>query len=82
MNINTHFRELRNNYFFVDVLNKSHAYARLHPDAKILHLGIGDVTMPLPVVLRYAAGAMSSGLYSGSGIRRVRTRIRAFFRLL
>ena len=48
MNINTHFRELRNNYFFVDVLNKSHAYARLHPDAKILHLGIGDVTMPLP----------------------------------
>lgn len=48
MNINTHFRELRNNYFFVDVLNKSHAYARLHPDARILHLGIGDVTLPLP----------------------------------
>ena len=48
MNINTHFRELRNNYFFVDVLNKSYAYARLHPDAKILHLGIGDVTLPLP----------------------------------
>lgn len=48
MNINTNFLQLKNNYFFIDVLNKSHEYARLHPDAKILHLGIGDVTLPLP----------------------------------
>lgn len=48
MNINTNFLQLKNNYFFVDVLNKSREYARLHPDAKILNLGIGDVTLPLP----------------------------------
>ena len=48
MNINTNFLQLKNKYFFVEVLNKSRAYAQLHPDAKILHLGIGDITLPLP----------------------------------
>ena len=48
MNSNTHFLQLKNNYFFIDVVNKSREYARLHPDAKLLHLGVGDVTLPLP----------------------------------
>lgn len=49
MQINTHFQQLPNNYLFKEIALRSKAYKDAHPDAHILHLGVGDVTRPLPL---------------------------------
>lgn len=49
MQINTHFQQLPNNYLFKEIALRSKAYKDTHPDAHILHLGVGDVTRPLPL---------------------------------
>ena len=51
MKINGHFSQLRNNYMFVDVMNRGKAYQALHPDKHLIKLGIGDVTRPLPAAV-------------------------------
>ena len=52
MKINKHFDDLVPNYLFADVARKTAAFAAAHPDARIIRLGIGDVTLPLaPVVV-------------------------------
>lgn len=48
MRVNTNFHQLENNYLFTDVLNKKQAYLQSNPQARLLNLGIGDVTLPLP----------------------------------
>ncbi|HEY8423305.1 MAG TPA: LL-diaminopimelate aminotransferase [Clostridia bacterium] len=46
--INGNFLKLANNYLFATVNNKANEYAKANPDKKIIRLGIGDVTLPLP----------------------------------
>ena len=48
MEKNSNFDKLENNYLFTEVLNRKQAYIAAHPDARVLNLGIGDVTLPLP----------------------------------
>ena len=48
MTINTHFQQLPDNYLFKEIALRTKAYKEAHPEAKILRLGIGDVTRPLP----------------------------------
>lgn len=48
MTINTHFQQLPDNYLFKEIALRTKAYRHAHPEAKILRLGIGDVTRPLP----------------------------------
>ena len=48
MNINTHLHQLQGNYLFTEIVNRTRAYEQSHPEARVLHLGVGDVTRPLP----------------------------------
>ena len=47
MKINAHYLELKESYLFSDIAKKTAAYKTAHPDADIIRLGIGDVTLPL-----------------------------------
>ena len=46
-NVNENFFELKNNHVFETVLKKKNEYIEKHPDCKLIHLGIGDVTLQL-----------------------------------
>ncbi|MHC4283846.1 MAG: aminotransferase class I/II-fold pyridoxal phosphate-dependent enzyme, partial [Planctomycetota bacterium] len=46
--INEHFLKLRAGYLFPEVSRRVRAYQEKNPGAKIISLGIGDVTQPLP----------------------------------
>ena len=48
MYINTHFQQLPNNYLFKEISYRVESFQQTHPDADILRLGVGDVTLPLP----------------------------------
>lgn len=51
--INENFLKLQKNYLFADIAQKVAAYKKAHPEAKIIRLGIGDVTRPLaPAVIK------------------------------
>lgn len=50
--INSNFLKIPKTYLFVDIARKVSAYQEANPDAKIIRLGIGDVTRPLaPAVI-------------------------------
>jgi LL-diaminopimelate aminotransferase len=48
--INENFLNLKQNYLFSDIANKVDVFKAANPDKKIVKLGIGDVTRPLPQV--------------------------------
>lgn len=48
MQINPHYSNLPGNYLFKEITNRAEAYLRSHPNDRLLRLGIGDVTRPLP----------------------------------
>lgn len=48
IHINDNFLKLQSNYLFADIAKKVAAYKEAHPDKKLIRLGIGDVTRPLP----------------------------------
>ena len=47
MRINSHYLELKDSYLFKNIAQKLGAFRESNPDADILRLGIGDVTLPL-----------------------------------
>ena len=49
MQINSHFQQLPNNYLFKEIVLRTKTYKDTHPEAKILRLGVGDVTRPIPL---------------------------------
>ena len=51
MQINTNLQQLKGSYLFTEIANRTQEYQQTHPDAHVLHLGIGDVTLPLPQVI-------------------------------
>ena len=48
ININENFGRIKQNYLFSDIAARVKAYKEKNPDADIIRLGIGDVTLPLP----------------------------------
>lgn len=46
--INDNFLKLKAGYLFPEIARRVNAYATEHPQAKVIRLGIGDVTEPLP----------------------------------
>ena len=51
--INENYLKLPGSYLFSTIAKKVKAYQETHPDADIIRLGIGDVTLPLaPAVIR------------------------------
>ena len=47
MQLNPHYAELNESYLFSTIAHKVDDYQKAHPDADIIRLGIGDVTLPL-----------------------------------
>ena len=47
MQLNPHYAELNESYLFSTIAHKVSAYQNANPDADIIRLGIGDVTLPL-----------------------------------
>ncbi len=48
MKINKHYLELENSYLFKTIAKKAADYKNEHPEADVIKMGIGDVTLPLP----------------------------------
>jgi len=45
--INEHYRKLRAGYLFPEIARRVRAFQAERPDARVIRLGIGDVTLPL-----------------------------------
>ncbi len=52
MNINSHFLDLQKSYLFTEIASRTAQYEALHPDKRVIKMGIGDVSRPLaPAVI-------------------------------
>lgn len=49
--INENFLKLQDSYLFSTISKKVEEYQKNHPDRKVIKLGIGDVTLPIPEVV-------------------------------
>ncbi len=47
MKTNHNYSKIKESYLFAEVAQRTAKYASEHPDAKIIKMGIGDVTLPL-----------------------------------
>ena len=52
--VNEHLLRLLDNYLFTDMTRKVNSFKVTHPKAEVIHLGIGDVTRPIPAACREA----------------------------
>jgi LL-diaminopimelate aminotransferase len=52
--VNDNYLKLKAGYLFPEIARRVNAFAQANPDAKIIRLGIGDVTEPLPDACRTA----------------------------
>lgn len=52
--INNNYLKLKAGYLFPEIARRVNAFAEANPEAKIIKLGIGDVTEPLPEACRQA----------------------------
>jgi LL-diaminopimelate aminotransferase len=78
---NKGFSNLSAGYLFPEVARRRREYAASHPDAKIISLGIGNTTEPLPPYIAKALSDYSLGLattkgYSGYGDEQGNTELR------
>jgi LL-diaminopimelate aminotransferase len=55
--INEHYAKLPASYLFPEIGRRVRAYQNAHPDARVIRLGIGDVTEPLAPAIREAMHA-------------------------
>jgi len=46
--INEHYQKLKASYLFAEIRKRTQAFREAHPDARLINLGIGDVSRPLP----------------------------------
>ena len=49
--INDHYLKLKAGYLFPEIARRVNTFAKENPQAKIIRLGIGDVTEPLPAAV-------------------------------
>ena len=52
--INDNYLKLKAGYLFPEIARRVNAFAQANPEAKIIRLGIGDVTEPIPAACRSA----------------------------
>jgi LL-diaminopimelate aminotransferase len=69
---NENFAKLRAGYLFPEIAKRRKAHQEANPDAKVISLGIGDTTEPLPKSIADAMAKAAAGLatregYSGYG---------------
>ena len=57
--VNENYRKLRAGYLFPEIGRRVAAFQQAHPEARLIRLGIGDVTLPLaPAVVEALRGAV------------------------
>ena len=57
--VNENYLKLAGSYLFSTVGRKIREYEAAHPQAEVIHLGIGDVTQPIaPAVIEALHGAV------------------------
>ncbi|PWU19754.1 MAG: LL-diaminopimelate aminotransferase [Candidatus Rokuibacteriota bacterium] len=49
--VNEAYRNLQATYLFSEIKRRTQAFRDTHPDARLINLGIGDVTLPLPAAV-------------------------------
>ena len=47
VSINENFLSMKKNYLFIEIAKRVKAFSQAHPDADIIRMGIGDVTLPI-----------------------------------
>lgn len=47
INVNPHFSQIKPTYLFAQIRQKTEAYLQQNPEADIIYMGIGDVTLPI-----------------------------------
>jgi LL-diaminopimelate aminotransferase len=66
--INEHYQKLRAGYLFPEIGRRVGEFSAANPDAKIIRLGIGDVTLPLAPAIVDALRAAAEEMGSESGV--------------
>ena len=66
--INEHYRKLSAGYLFPEIGRRVTAFAAAHPDANLIRLGIGDVTLPLVPAVVDALRRASEEMGTASGV--------------
>lgn len=51
MQPNKDLQQLKSGYLFTEILHRTKAYQAAHPEQRLLRIGIGDVTRPLPTTV-------------------------------
>lgn len=64
---NENFGKLRAGYLFPEIGRRRRAHQEANPDVKIISLGIGDTTEPLPTSITDAMAAAAKGLSTRDG---------------
>jgi LL-diaminopimelate aminotransferase len=64
---NENFAKLSAGYLFPIVAKKRREYVEAHPEAKVISLGIGDTTHPLPAPISDGMAAYCTGLGTREG---------------
>ncbi|MDY6031979.1 MAG: LL-diaminopimelate aminotransferase [Treponemataceae bacterium] len=78
---NASFSKLAGGYLFPEVAKRRREFQQKHPDAKVISLGIGNTTEPIPphitkAMVDYAAGLGTKEGYSGYGDEQGLTELR------
>ena len=86
---NANFAKLQAGYLFPEIARRRNAYLAKNPDAKIISLGIGDTTMPIPthILSGLQKGATKLGTKDGytgygaeQGVKELREKIEKEYR--
>ena len=48
--LNENYGKLPGSYLFAEIARRAAAYSAQNPDKRLIKLGIGDVTLPLPIL--------------------------------
>ena len=79
--VNPNYQKLPGSYLFSEIARRTAAYSEAHPEAKLIKMGIGDVTRPLvPTVIEAMHAAVEdmakSETFHGYGQMCIRDRRR------
>ncbi|PIA48002.1 hypothetical protein AQUCO_01400531v1 [Aquilegia coerulea] len=61
--------KLRNEYLFPEICQREFEHIQKHPDAKLISLGIGDTTEPIPDIITLAMAEHSRALSTAKGYK-------------
>ncbi|KAA8522526.1 hypothetical protein F0562_013113 [Nyssa sinensis] len=66
---NVNMESLRNRYLFLEICSREFEHTLEHPQAKLIRLGVGDTTEPLPEIITSAMAEQALALSTVRGYR-------------